>query len=174
MTESVAFYLFSLLAIVAAGSVILQRSTIASALSLVVCFFALAADYVLLDAHFVAVMQVLVYAGAIMVLFIFVIMLLNIREPGTAAIGTLSRRGIFGIFAASLFGVAVIASLDGMVNGPRAVINADLQAAEPAYGTIAAIGEQLFRGNYLLPFEAVSLLLTVSMVGAVILAKREV
>ena len=81
---------------------------------------------------------------------------------------------VFGLLAASVFGVAVIASLDGMVNGPRAVINADLQAAEPAYGTIAAIGEQLFRGNYLLPFEAVSLLLTVSMIGAVILAKREV
>ena len=61
MTESTAFYLFSLLALVAGASVILQRSTIASALSLVVCFFALAADYILLDAHFVAVMQVLVY-----------------------------------------------------------------------------------------------------------------
>ncbi len=174
MTESVLFYLFSLLAVVAGASVILQRSTIASALSLVVCFFALAADYVMLDAHFVAVVQVLVYAGAIMVLFIFVIMLLNIREPGANPVGTLSNRGIFGLIAAAVLGVALIAGLDGLVHTPVTAINVGLTGTQPAYGTIAAIGEELFRGNYLLPFEAVSLLLTVGMVGAVVLAKREV
>ncbi len=166
MTESVLFYLFSLTAVVAALSVIMQRSTIASALSLVVCFFALSAVYVILDAHFVAVVQVLVYAGAIMVLFIFVIMLLNIREPGSSAIGELSVRAGFGLIAAGVFGVAIIAALDGLVPHAPAPIDA-------GYGTITAMGHALFDGTYLLPFEAVSLLLTVGMIGAVVLAKRE-
>jgi NADH-quinone oxidoreductase subunit J len=167
MTESVLFYLFSLAAIVAGVSVITQRSPIASALSLVVCFFALAADYVMLDAHFVAVVQVLVYAGAIMVLFIFVIMLLNIREAGPAPFGVLSPRGGIGLLFGGLLGVALIAVLDNVVHRPPAGI-------DESYGTIKAIGEVLFDGAYLLPFEAVSLLLTVGMIGAVVLAKREV
>ncbi len=167
MTESVLFYLFSLAAIVAGASVITQRSPIASALSLVVCFFALAADYVMLDAHFVAVVQVLVYAGAIMVLFIFVIMLLNIRETGPTPTGVISFRAGVGLAVAGLLGVAVIAVLDSVVHKAPAEL-------EPGYGSIKAIGGALFGGAYLLPFEAVSLLLTVGMIGAVVLAKREV
>lgn len=167
MTESVLFYLFSLLAVAAGISVITQRSPIASALSLVVCFFALAADYVMLDAHFVAVVQVLVYAGAIMVLFIFVIMLLNIREDGPAPIGLINNRGLFGIAVGALLSVGLLAVLDGVVHQP-------LPELAPGYGTIANLGEVLFKGQYLLPFEAVSLLLTVGMIGAVVLAKREV
>ncbi len=166
MIESVLFYLFSLVAIVAGVSVITQRSPIASALSLVVCFFALAADYVMLDAHFVAVVQVLVYAGAIMVLFIFVIMLLNIRETEPAAMGQLTARSGGALLISGLLGVALIAVLDSVVHQTPAELPAE-------YGTIKAIGEALFNGTYLLPFEAVSLLLTVGMIGAVVLAKRE-
>ncbi|MSQ01827.1 MAG: NADH-quinone oxidoreductase subunit J [Myxococcales bacterium] len=167
MTEAVLFYLFSFLAVIAGLSVVIQRSPIASALSLVVCFFALAADYVMLDAHFVAVVQVLVYAGAIMVLFIFVIMLLNIREPGPTPLGLISGRGLLGIGVAALLGVGLIAGLDGLVHTPAPHL-------PDGYGTIHNIGEQLFGDRYLLPFEAVSLLLTVGMIGAVVLAKREV
>lgn len=167
MTESVLFYFFSLLAVIAGISVVTQRSPIASALSLVVCFFALAADYVMLDAHFVAVVQVLVYAGAIMVLFIFVIMLLNIRDDGPAAVGLINNRGLFGIGVAALLGVGLLAALDGVIHRPSP------ELAE-GFGTIANLGEVLFKGQYLLPFEAVSLLLTVGMIGAVVLAKREV
>lgn len=166
MTESVMFYFFGLVAVLSAVSVVVQRNPIASALSLVVCFFALAAVYVLLDAHFVAVVQVLVYAGAIMVLFIFVIMLLNIRESGPTPWGVLSNRAILGLMASGLLGVGAIAALDGVEHTPMAELPAD-------YGTIASIGRVLFSGPYLLPFEAVSLLLTVGMVGAVVLAKRE-
>ena len=166
MTESVLFYLFGLVAILSGLSVVLQRNAIASAVSLVVCFFALAAEYVLLQAHFVAVIQILVYAGAIMVLFIFVIMLLNIREEGLAPIPALTRRVGFGLAAAGLLGVGALAALDGLVHATAAPLAGD-------YGTIAAIGRALFSGPYLLPFEAVSLLLTVGMVGAVVLAKRD-
>lgn len=167
MTEAVLFYLFSLVAIVAGLGVVLARNPIASALSLVVCFFFLAADYVLLDAHFVAVIQILVYAGAIMVLFVFVIMLLNLRHDDAEALGDISRRTIFGVAMAGLLAVGVATGVGalGQVTAPE---------VGGAYGTIAEVGRALFGGRYLLPFESVSVLLTVAVVGAVVLAKKEV
>lgn len=167
MTEPVLFYLFSLLAMVAGVMVVTARNPITSALSLVACFFCLAADYVLLDAHFVAVIQVLVYAGAIMVLFIFVIMLLNLRDETPVLAGEISRRALIGVATAGLTGMGLLAGLVGWTGGAMPEVG-------PEYGTIAQIGTALFQGNYLLPFEAISLLLTVAMVGAVILAKREI
>lgn len=170
MTSAVLFYLFSILAIVAGLSVVTQQNAIGSALSLVVCFFGLAADYVLLDAHFVAVIQVLVYAGAIMVLFIFVIMLLNLRHDGAPAFPELSGRAIAGVAVAGLLGVGFLAMLDHAVHSGVA------EAHGADFGTIASIGTALFQSGspFLLPFEAVSLLLTVAMVGAVVLAKKEI
>jgi NADH-quinone oxidoreductase subunit J len=166
MAEPVLFYLFSFLAVLSGLSVIVARNPISSALSLVVCFFCLAADYVLLDAHFVAVIQVLVYAGAIMVLFIFVIMLLNMREDLTAT-GELSRRALTGLAVSGLLGVGLIAGLDKMHRTATS-------ALPDEFGTIASIGRVMFGGPYLLPFEIVSVLLTVAVVGAVVLAKREI
>lgn len=168
MTEAVLFYLFSLVAILSGLSVILARSPIASALSLVTCFFFLAADYVLLDADFVAVIQILVYAGAIMVLFVFVIMLLNLREgePGVPMF-ELSRRALVGMALAGLMGVGLIAGLEAW--------KGDLPATSPeGFGSIVSVGQAMFGGSYLLPFEVVSVLLTVAVVGAVVLAKREI
>ncbi|MDP2314553.1 MAG: NADH-quinone oxidoreductase subunit J [Pseudomonadota bacterium] len=167
MTEAVLFYLFSLVAIVAGFSVVLARNPIASALSLVVCFFFLAADYVLLDAHFVAVIQILVYAGAIMVLFIFVIMLLNLRHDAPVPILELSRRGLVGMLIAGVLGTGLITALEALpVSAPAALPD--------GYGKVASVGTSIFSGAYLLPFEVVSVLLTVALVGAVVLAKREI
>lgn len=166
MTEAVLFYLFSILAVVAGLGVVTSRNPITSAISLVVCFFFLAADYVLLDAHFVAVIQILVYAGAIMVLFVFVIMLLNLRDSSQAPILDLSRRALVGITVAGLLGMGVVTAAAAYHAGAPATPGAD-------FGTIAAVGRALFTGPYLLPFETVSLLLTVAVVGAVVLAKKE-
>ena len=168
MAESVLFYLFSLIAVLAGFSVITARNPIASALSLVVCFFFLAADYVLLDAHFVAVIQVLVYAGAIMVLFIFVIMLLNLR-PGVEPALDISPRALFGLVVAGVLGVGLIAGLE-LLTGPFEM------ALPDQFGTIASVGTELFKpdSRWLLPFETVSALLTVAVIGAVVLAKREI
>jgi NADH-quinone oxidoreductase subunit J len=170
MTQPVLFYLFSLVAVLCGFSVITARNPITSALSLVACFFCLAADYVLLDAHFVAVIQVLVYAGAIMVLFIFVIMLLNIRDGEPAPLGDISRRGVVGLIVAGLMGIGLLVGLDRGLHG------AELTAADSSYGTIAAVGTEMFKagGPFLLPFEVVSVLLTVAVIGAVILAKKEI
>lgn len=166
MSEAVLFYLFSLVAVIAGLGVVTARNPITSALSLVACFFFLAANYVLLDAHFVAVIQVLVYAGAIMVLFIFVIMLLNLRGDEPAPLFELSRRALFGIAVGGLLGIGLITAVSLHPGAPAGGLPDE-------FGTIAAVGRSLFAGPYLLPFEVVSLLLTVAVVGAVVLAKKE-
>ena len=168
MAVPVLFYFFSLLAVIAGFVVVSARNPITSAVALVASFFGLAADYVLLDAHFVAVIQILVYAGAIMVLFIFVIMLLNLRGDGSSLFD-FSRRALFGLAVAGLLGVGLIAGLEHVTRDLSEVASAD-------FGRIATVGTALFspEGRFLLPFEVVSVLLTVAVIGAVVLAKREI
>lgn len=172
MFEAVLFYLFSLIAIVSGVGVVTMRNPIASALSLVVCFFFLAADYVLMDAHFVAVIQILVYAGAIMVLFIFVIMLLNLREGDHLAFNDIGTRAVVGMLVSGLMAIGLFVALGTVPVEAPALIDTDPNAV--GYGTIAYIGRALFEGPFLLPFETVSALLTVAVVGAVVLAKKEI
>jgi NADH-quinone oxidoreductase subunit J len=157
------FYLFAILTVVSAAGVIAARSPIYSAMSLVGTFFCLAGIYVLLLAHTIAVLQVLVYAGAIMVLFLFVIMLLSLAEPSGPSRVTFPRV-VGGLSAFGLF-VALILAFK-----PFTPINAE---APPSFGTLQSIGAQLYT-QWLAPFEAVSLLLLVAMVGAVVVAKSRV
>jgi len=161
------FTLFALIAVVSGFVVVTRQNPISSAVALVVCFFFLAGMYALLDAHFVAVIQVLVYAGAIMVLFIFVIMLLNLRGDEAPPWSDLAPRAIAGLAAAGLTGL-------GLVVAVEAVKNAEIGEAQPEFGTIEQVGNALFGGTYLLPFEYASALLTVAMVGAVVLGKRKI
>jgi NADH-quinone oxidoreductase subunit J len=133
--------------------------------------FALAAMFVLLDAQFIAALQVLVYAGAIMVLFLFVIMLLNLGRPGPTDI-----KGPAGLAIATVLGVLLLLQLLvlGRVPPPDAIqlpagAMADLQARE---GLVGAVANPLFEA-YLIPFEIASLLLLAAIVGAVVLAKRK-
>ena len=149
------FYFFAILTVVAAAGVIAARSPIYSAMSLVGTFFCLAAIYALLLAHTIAVLQVLVYAGAIMVLFLFVIMLLSLGEATGPAKVTFPRV-VGGLVAAGLFALLVVAA-----------------QPPPSFGTLQSIGAQLYT-QWLAPFEAVSLLLLVAMVGAVVVAKSRV
>lgn len=167
MLEAVLFYVLAVAAIVAGVAVVTRRNPISSAVALVVCFFFLSAMYVLLGAHFVAVMQVLVYAGAIMVLFIFVIMLLNLRHDENEPPRQIKPRAIVGLGAAGLTGLGILQAL-------HAVSTANLPGASEGGGTIEAVGKAMFGGAYLLPFEVASAVLTVAMIGAVVLAKREI
>ena len=162
MTQPVLFYLFSLVAVLSGFSVITARNPITSALSLVLCFFCLAADYVLLDAHFVAVIQVLVYAGAIMVLFLFVIMLLSAGDEVR-----LEGRG--GLRLAATLTAAVLAFELGALVVAKRGENVALPAS---FGSTEALAERLFT-RHVLPFEITSLLLMVAVVGAVVLARRK-
>jgi NADH-quinone oxidoreductase subunit J len=164
------FYLFGLIALVSAVVFVTRKSPVAAALWLVVVMLALAALYVLLNAEFVGIMQVLVYAGAIMVVFLFVVMLLNLGHPSELN----DLRGKWGRIAAGLVGLALVAQILAI---SRTTVNLKLPAvsAAPAVeqpgGIIAPIAGPMFR-EYLLAFELTSVLLLVAIIGAVVLAKR--
>ncbi len=168
MIETVLFYILAVVAVVAAISVISQRSPMSSVISLVVCFFALAVLYLLLNAHFVAALQVIVYAGAIMVLFLFVIMMLNLRGPEPPH----SFHGLHKLAAGALVLCLICLVVFGLVN--RAVLGEAGQATEEvvaAAGNTEMLADLLFQ-KYLLPFEAVSILLLAAIVGAIVMASR--
>ncbi|WP_224361304.1 NADH-quinone oxidoreductase subunit J family protein [Hyalangium versicolor] len=165
--EQVLFGAFAALTLLSAALVIFAKSPISSAMALVSTFFFLAGIYVLLWAHTVAALQVLVYAGAIMVLFLFVIMLLNLGEDTSGPRLTLSR--ILGGGAAIGLFVALALAIARVPN-QMAVLDASQQAT---FGTLRAVGASIFT-TWLLPFEAVSLLLLVAMVGAVVVAKSRI
>ena len=167
MLEAVIFYVFAISAMLAGITVVTRSSPITAAIALVACFFFLSGMYAMLDAHFVAVIQILVYAGAIMVLFVFVIMLLNLRDEGPSFFDELAGRGVVGIIAAAFIGIGVFTALE-------AVSGQGFAAVTEHTGTIEAVGQKLFDGSYLLPFEVASALLTIAMIGAVVLAKREI
>ena len=149
--------------IVSALGVVLSRSPIRSALSLVVTLFLLAVMFLTLDAQLVAALQIIVYAGAIMVLFLFVIMLLNLQEQRQAMV-RLGMRYTAGALG-SLFLLAVGRFL---VTPPSA---SPASALPAAFGSTEALAERLFT-YHLLSFEVTSILLLVAIVGAVVLAKR--
>jgi len=169
VTEKVLFFVFAFATLMAAGGVIFLRNAISSAMSLVACFFFLAGVYVLLWAHTIAALQVLVYAGAIMVLFLFVIMLLNMTSEGPVLKLSPSRvGGIVGV--ALLFG--------GLVSAFRQLPTRSLewmndQERVASFGTIRSLGAEMYT-QWLFPFETVSLLLLVAILGAVVVAKARV
>jgi NADH-quinone oxidoreductase subunit J len=165
----VAFWVFAAVAIASAVLCITRKSPVASALWLVNTLFSLAAIYVLLDAQFIAAAQVLVYAGAIMVLFLFVIMLLNLGRGGPSDI-----KGRWGKLVAGLGGLALgELILLGLAVPPPALQNqgGSVATAVEVQGAVRAVALPLFQG-YLVPFEITSVLLLAAIVGAVVLAKR--
>ncbi|MFM7735681.1 MAG: NADH-quinone oxidoreductase subunit J [Alphaproteobacteria bacterium] len=159
---TLAFWIFAILSVISAVTTILHRNPIYSALSLVATLFLIAGMFVLLDAHLVAFLQVIVYAGAIMVLFLFVIMLLSAGDE----VRLEGRRALrLGVVAAA----AVLAFELGSV----VVAKRGDDAALPAgFGSTEALAERLF-SRWALPFEITSLLLMVAVVGAVVLARRK-
>ncbi|MBI1966401.1 MAG: NADH-quinone oxidoreductase subunit J [Gemmatimonadetes bacterium] len=159
------------MAITGATLCITRRSPLASALWLVVTLFALAGLFVLLDAQFIGVLQVLVYAGAIMVLFLFVIMLLNLGRPGPSDL-----KGPVGGAVAALLAGTLLLQLGGVgSSGPPDVIRmpeGTVAALQREQGMVGAVARPLF-DTYLIPFEITSILLLAAIVGAVVLAKRK-
>ena len=166
--ETTLFYLFGAVAVAASLLVIAQRNPIYSVLLLIASFGALSGLYVLLDAPFVAVIQIIVYAGAIMVLFLFVVMLLNAPHEAThhdERVHPLLRPGPtrWGIALAAALAVELVWALwAGAGSGAF---------ARGSVSSVAAIGQRLFT-YYAFPFEVTSILILVAMVGAVVLARR--
>jgi NADH-quinone oxidoreductase subunit J len=160
--EAGLFYLFALLTVAAALMVVLSRNPVTSAMFLVATIGALAGLFVLLHAFFLAAVQVLVYAGAVMVLFLFVIMLLNLKAEERR------RLNKFGIVA----GVIGVASLGYVLVSTIITAPSGSQAGGTLEGATAPLGKTLFT-QYLLPFEIVSVLLLVAMIGVILLSKRD-
>jgi NADH-quinone oxidoreductase subunit J len=156
------------LAVVAAFNVILQRNPIYSAIGLIVVLCCLAALFLLLYAPFIAAIQIIVYAGAIMVLFVFVIMLLNVREEESKT----DRQKYLKWLAAPLF-LALLAEVFAAIRiVDTAPATSQLAAAPTSLGTVESIATEMFT-RYVLPFEAVSVLILMAIVGALLLARRE-
>jgi NADH-quinone oxidoreductase subunit J len=166
------FYLFGLIAVASALLFVTRKSPVAAALWLVNVMFCLAALYLMLDAQFIGAIQVLVYAGAIMVVFLFVVMLLNLGHPSELA----DIRGQGGRLAAGAVGLALLAEVAVLVRArfpaqltPRAA--AALEQVDQPGGVIAPIAESLFR-EHLLAFELTSVLLLTAIAGAVVLGRK--
>ena len=161
---SALFYIVAAVTVLAALNVVLQRTPVYSALSLIVVLCSLAVEYLLLGAEFMAVIQVIVYAGAIMVLFVFVIMLLNAGREKPSHRSRLAKWlgvPLIGAFLVEMLWV-IWKHFPPTANGSPAHLD----------GSPAAIGHLLF-GNYVLPFELTSVLILVAVLGAVVLAKKE-
>ncbi|MEP6857246.1 MAG: NADH-quinone oxidoreductase subunit J [Gemmatimonadales bacterium] len=164
------FYLFGAIALASAIAFVTRKSPVTAALWLVNTMFSLAALYVMLDAQFIGVMQVLVYAGAIMVVFLFVVMLLNLGHPSELA----DARGKWWKLAAGLIGLGLLSEIMVIIRTklpqqlvvPREFNEQQLQKLN-AVGTIA---QPLFK-DYLLAFELTSVLLLVAIAGAVVLGR---
>jgi NADH-quinone oxidoreductase subunit J len=163
--SAMVFYAAAVLTVVFAAVMVVHRNPVKSTLALVVSFFGLAICYVLLSAPLIAVLQVIVYAGAILVLFLFVLMLLNLREepapPG-------SSRPIQTV----LSGVAIV-SFAGLMLGLIRASGDPAAGADPEPLTDIARVSRLLFSDYLLPFEAVSVLLLAALVGAFVLVYSE-
>jgi NADH-quinone oxidoreductase subunit J len=173
LAEAILFYLFAIGVLVAGGQVIFRRNPIYGALALVGCFFFLAGIYLLLGAHLIAILEILVYAGAVMVLFVFVIMLLNLKEEelGEERLTAWKAIGLLSVLVAA--GVIAWKALGPAYPGPPAIDNASLQTRWGAFGGVKAVGYTLYIGS-LLPFELTSLLLLVAVVSAVVVAKGKI
>jgi NADH-quinone oxidoreductase subunit J len=184
--EKLVFFAFAIPLLAAAVGVVVARSPMYAAMSLVAAFFCLAGVYVLLSAHLVAFLQVLVYAGAVMVLFLFVIMLLNLdkapsdlRGPGAWIAATvmgatlLAELGVLGRYSAERLALEFTRSpllADPGLVFPGAAAG---DTATAQLGVVGAVAQPLF-AQWLVPFELTSVLLLAAMVGAVVLAKRRV
>ena len=164
------FYLFGLIAIVSALLFVTRKSPVAAALWLVNTMFCLAALYVLLDAQFIGAIQVLVYAGAIMVVFLFVIMLLNLGQGVTSDMRNLGWK-----LTAGLVSLAILAEIFALTKAKTAIaltLPAGFTAQQiDQTGAIAPIAGPLFH-EYLLAFEVTSVLLLAAVIGAVMLGKE--
>ena len=162
------FTVAGLMAVISAGCAVFQKNPIYAALFTLCSLGAVAAEFALLHAPFLAAMQILLYAGAIMVLFVFVIMLLNLRHDIDDGLSHLARRILGWVFALLLAGV-FYTMLRGRV--PYGPTGEDAPEAVAAMGNTEAIGVRLYT-DYLVPFEVTSLILLVGIIGAVVLAMR--
>ena len=172
MITEILWFVFAFVALGGAVGMVVGKSPVASLMSLVLTLFSVAVLFLLMGAHFLAAVQVIVYAGAIMVLFLFVIMLLNLGHDYQSDI-----RGVGWLAAGSVVFGLLAWMVTGIFRSPTMLVDAGpgmLPAAAMAeYGAIGAVAMPLF-GEYVVGFEVTALLLLAAIIGAILLAKRRV
>jgi len=162
--SQILFFTLSVMTILSALVVVFTRKPMYSVLSLIACFFTIAGHYILLNAQFLAITHVIVYAGAIMVLFLFTVMLLNLNTDSDVPKAPKLRYA--AMIAAGMLFLTLVASIKSTTLGGFSLPEASDQ------GYVQHVGQRLFT-DYLLPFEISSILFLSAMIGAVVLAKRE-
>jgi NADH-quinone oxidoreductase subunit J len=194
--ETILFNIFALLAVLSALLVVvnpLSRNPVTSAMFLVTTMISISGLFVLLNAYFLAAVQILVYAGAVMVLFLFVIMLLDVEETArrklrlvSLTMGFLSVAALFGVYKSSLEAtyvkdvdssqdIAAADEIDGFWSEYYAATSVGESESLVTVGSTQALGKELFSSvnGFILPFEIVSILLLVAMIGVILLSKKE-
>lgn len=161
------FTFLAILAVAAALGMVISKNTVNSALFLVLNMMALAGVYVLLQAQFLAIIQIIIYAGAIMVLFLFVIMLLNVDEEES-----LFSKFRIRYFVAFFLGVAIFSQILYSIGGVTGMLP-EIPSEMAEVGTVESLGNVLFT-TYLLPFEVTAILLTAAVVGALVIAQHKI
>ncbi len=170
MSEMLIFYLFAAVAVVASALVVIRPKPMHSVLLLIVSFAALAGLYIQLEAPFAAVIQIVIYAGAIMVLFVFVVMLLNAHREDEVAAASLRGPLRFGVLLGLVLAAELVWAVTRQSGG--ALLDRGAGAGGEGIASVAELGRVLFT-DYALAFEVTSILIIVAMIGAVVLAKRE-
>jgi NADH-quinone oxidoreductase subunit J len=160
------FWIFALLMLVFGAGVIINRNPVASALNLVVCFLGLAALFISLNAYFIGIIQVLVYAGAVMVLFLFIIMLLDLRAEKLRRINWIAFAG------GSIVAFAFLIQIFCVIGRFKPASQTFLPLASATTDDVHNIGALLF-SSYNLPFQIIGVLVLVATIGVVVLSKRE-
>jgi NADH-quinone oxidoreductase subunit J len=155
------FYFLSFLAVLSALLVVFSKSPVHSVLYLIITFFCIGGHYILLNAQFLAVVHIIVYAGAIMVLFLYVLMLLNLNKESEPHKGTVMK------VAAVIFGGLIMVLLVGTLRGTEEM----MITQTTDIGMVKTLGKVMFT-DFLLPFEITSILLLAAMVGAVMIGKK--
>jgi len=182
--ETILFNIFALLAVLSALLVVvnpLSRNPVTSAMFLVTTMISISGLFVLLNAYFLAAVQILVYAGAVMVLFLFVIMLLDVEETArrklrlvSLTMGFLSVAALFGVYKSSLE-ATYVKDVDSSQDIAAAATSVGESESLVTVGSTQALGKELFSSvnGFILPFEIVSILLLVAMIGVILLSKKE-
>lgn len=164
-TVAILFYLLSAFAIASATMVLISKNPIHSVLWLIMVFFAISGHYILLNAQFLAIVNIIVYAGAIMVLFLFVIMLMNIKKDAEP------QRQLFVKLMGVIAGGSLLTLLVAVVKQTAQIQDKQVLLKEGTIGLIHPLGKALF-SDYVIPFEISSVLFLSAMVGAVIIGKK--
>ncbi len=162
---TIIFYILAAMTLGSAVMTVLSKNPVTSAVYMIVCFFTIAGHMLMIDAQFLALVQILVYSGAVMVLVLFTLMLMNLSEDHEPKKKVMSR-----VAAVISAGLAMIVMLAVLIRGEVAISEAQVQGVE--FSSAKLIGEVLMN-EYLLPFEFVSILLITAMIGAVLISKKE-